>query len=47
MSTVPNRRGFMMAAIDLVGASASLASSAGTANAQETKAPPVGLEPGA
>jgi predicted deacylase len=37
----------MMAAIGLVGASASLASSAGTANAQDTNAPPVALEPGA
>ena len=46
MSTVPNRRDFMVAAIDLVGASASLASSTGTASAQDTK-PPVGLEPGA
>jgi predicted deacylase len=46
-----DRRDFMMAAIGLVGASASLATSAGTANAHaqdnETKAPPVGLEPGA
>src|SRR6516165_5729310 len=42
-----DRRDFMMAAIGLVGASASLASSAGTANAQDRKAPPVGLEPGA
>jgi len=43
-----DRRDFMMAAIGLVGASAtSLASSAGTANVQDTKAPPVGLEPGA
>jgi predicted deacylase len=42
-----DRRDFMMAAIGLVGASASLASSADTANAQDTKAPPVGLEPGA
>ena len=42
-----DRRDFMMAAIGLVGAAASLASSAGTANAQDTKAPPVGLEPGA
>ena len=32
-----DRRDFMMAAIGLVGASASLASSAGTANAQDTK----------
>src|SRR5215472_14263198 len=47
MSTVPNRRDLMMAAIGLVGASASLTSSAGTANAQDTKAPHVGLEPGA
>ena len=37
-----DRRDFMMAAIGLVGASASLASSADTANAQDTKAPPVG-----
>src|SRR5262245_28171040 len=42
-----DRRDFMTAAIGLVGASASLASSAGTANAQDTNAPPVGLEPGA
>jgi predicted deacylase len=42
-----NRRDFMMAAIGLVGASASLASIASTANAQDTKAPPVGLEPAA
>jgi predicted deacylase len=42
-----DRRDFMMAAIGLVGASASLASAAGTANAQDTKAPPVGLGPGA
>jgi hypothetical protein len=42
-----DRRDFMMAAIGLVGASASLASSASTADAQDTKAPPVGLEPGA
>src|SRR5262245_57588249 len=42
-----DRRDFMMAAIGLVGASASLASSAGTANARDTNAPPVGLEPGA
>ena len=41
-----DRRDFMTA-IGLVGASASLASSAGAANAQDTKAPPVGLEPGA
>jgi predicted deacylase len=36
-----DRRDFVMAAIGLVGASASLASSADTANAQDTKAPPV------
>ena len=42
-----DRRDFMMAAIGLVGASASLASSAGTANAQDTKAPAGGVEPGA
>src|SRR5215469_177067 len=42
-----DRRDLMMAAIGLVGASASLASSAATANAQDTKAPPVGLAPGA
>jgi hypothetical protein len=42
-----DRRDFMMAAIGLVGASASLASSAGTANGQDAKAPLVGLEPGA
>ena len=42
-----NRRDFMMAAIGLVGASASLASIASTANAQDTEAPPVGLEPAA
>jgi predicted deacylase len=42
-----DRRDFMMAAIGLAGASATLASSAGTANAQDTNAPPVGLEPGA
>jgi uncharacterized protein len=41
-----DRRDFMMAAIGLVGASASLAGSAGSANAQDTKAQP-GLEPGA
>ena len=40
------RRDFMMAAIGLVGASANLASSAGSAIAQDTNAPPVGLEPG-
>jgi len=42
-----DRRDFMMAAIGLVGASTSFASSAGTANTQDTKAPPVGLEAGA
>src|SRR5215510_9137896 len=42
-----DRRDFMMAAIGVVGASASLASSAGTANARDTTTPPVGLEPGA
>jgi uncharacterized protein len=42
-----DRRDFMMAAIGLVGASASLASSVSTANAQDMKAPPAGLEPGA
>ena len=42
-----DRRDFMMAAIGLVGTSASLASSASTAHAQDTKVPPVGLEPGA
>jgi predicted deacylase len=42
-----DRRDFMMAAIGLVGASASLASNVGTANAKDTKVPPVGLEPGA
>ena len=42
-----DRRDFMMAAIGLVGASASLASSAGTANAQDTKVPSVGPASGA
>ena len=42
-----DRRDFMMAAIGLVGASASLASSAGTANAQDTRVPPVGPASGA
>src|SRR5215471_6044329 len=42
-----DRRDFMTTAIGLVGASAGLASSAGTANAQDTNATPVGLEPGA
>ena len=37
-----DRRDFMMAAIGLVGASGTLASFVGTANAQDTKAPPVG-----
>src|SRR5215467_1753724 len=41
-----DRRDFMMAAIGL-GASASLASSAGTANAQDTNAQPGGVGPGA
>jgi predicted deacylase len=41
-----DRRDFMMAAIGLVGASASLASSAGT-TAQDTKSPPVGVATGA
>lgn len=41
-----DRRDFMMAAIGVVGASAGLASGAGTANAQETKAPHGGPEPG-
>lgn len=42
-----DRRDFMMAAIGLVGTSATFASSAGIANAQDTKAPPVGPAPGA
>lgn len=42
-----DRRDFIMAAIGLVGASASLASSGGTANAQDPKTPPVGLALGA
>jgi uncharacterized protein len=42
-----DRRDFMRAAIGLVGASASLAGNAGTANAQGKKEPPVGLKPGA
>ena len=42
-----DRRDFMIAAIGLVGASATLASGAGTANAQETKAPPVRAPAGA
>src|SRR5262245_65039866 len=41
-----DRRDFMTTAFGLVGASASLASGAGTANAQHTNAPPVGVEPG-
>jgi predicted deacylase len=43
---VLDRRDFMMAAIGLVGTSATFPS-AGTANAQDTKAPPVGPTPGA
>ena len=42
-----DRRDFMMAAIGLVGASASFASSVGTANAQDTQVPSVGVEAGA
>ncbi len=42
-----DRRDFIMAAIGLVGTSATFASSAGTANAQDTKAPPVGAASGA
>ena len=42
-----DRRDFMMAAIGMVGASASFASSAGAANAQDTKAPHAGAAPGA
>jgi predicted deacylase len=42
-----DRRDFMMAAIGLVGTSATFASSVGTASAQDTKAPPVGPAPGA
>jgi uncharacterized protein len=42
-----DRRDFMLAAIGLVGASATLATSAVTANAQDTKAPPVGSAPSA
>ncbi|HEX3470858.1 MAG TPA: succinylglutamate desuccinylase/aspartoacylase family protein [Silvibacterium sp.] len=42
-----DRRDFMMAAIGLVGASAAFASSAGTANAQDTIAPSVAPAPGA
>src|SRR5262245_57662831 len=42
-----DRRDFMTTAFGLVGASASLASSAGTANAEHTNAPLVGVEPGA
>ncbi len=42
-----DRRDFMIAAIGLVGTSAIFASSAGTANAQDAKASPVGLAPGA
>src|SRR5271169_5324503 len=42
-----DRRDFMKAAIGLVGTSATFASGAGIANAQDTKAPPVGPAPGA
>src|SRR5215471_1662945 len=42
-----DRRDFMMAAIGLVGASASLASSAGTANTQDAKGPSLSPESGA
>jgi len=42
-----DRRDFMMSAIGLVGASAGLASSAGTANAQDTKGPPINPASGA
>jgi predicted deacylase len=42
-----DRRDFVMAAIGLVGASGTLASCVGTANAQDTKAPPTGPAPGA
>ncbi|MGA7318574.1 MAG: succinylglutamate desuccinylase/aspartoacylase family protein [Silvibacterium sp.] len=42
-----DRRDFMMAAIGLVGASAAFASSADTANAQDTIAPSVAAAPGA
>jgi hypothetical protein len=42
-----DRRDFMMAAVGLVGASGTLASCVGTANAQNTKAPPAGPAPGA
>jgi uncharacterized protein len=42
-----DRRDFMMAAIGLVGTSATFASSADSTNAQDTKAPPVGPAPGA
>ena len=42
-----DRRDFMMAAIGLVGTSATFASSAGIANAQDATAPPVGQAAGA
>ncbi len=42
-----DRRDFIVAAIGLVGTSAIFASSAGTSNAQDTKASPVGPAPGA
>jgi uncharacterized protein len=42
-----DRRDFMMAAIGLVGASGTLASCVGTANAEDTIAPPAGPAPGA
>jgi uncharacterized protein len=42
-----DRRDFMMAAIGLVGASATFAGSAGAAEAQGTNSPPVGQAPGA
>lgn len=40
-----DRRDFIMAAVSLVGTSTTLASSAGIANAQDTKAPPVSSTP--
>src|SRR5215469_11339496 len=42
-----DRRDFMIAAIGLVGASATFASRAGTASAHDTQAPPAGPAPGA
>lgn len=42
-----DRRDFITAAIGLVGMSGTLTSRVGTANAQDTKAPPVGPAPGA